>query len=365
MGVLDGVRIVEIASNPATSVCGMMLADLGADVILIAPPEQTGKGARPSQIYNRGKRSIILNLDEPDCIQTLQKLIQQSDIIIEGDGPGVAEARGYGPETCFAKKPSLVYGRSSGLGQNGPNSKHIASGGISTALSGALWMETAPYESPQPRADLLGVVGGGALYLAIGVLAALLRSREDGSGQVVDASMLEGSAHMFNLLVVMLEERGSFDMLRPDAFGCYALRSYRCADGKWINLSAIEPRFHNLLLERLGLADDSEFSTGLQDKQKWPLLSQRLDEIFAKKTRDQWNNLLLGTDACFAPILSPEEAASHPQGLARNLYTIVDGVLQVSAAPRFSVTPSAPPAKVPLPDEHRSEILAMLSGSKQ
>ncbi|PPC74212.1 CoA transferase [Pokkaliibacter plantistimulans] len=365
MGVLDGIRIVEVASSPATSVCGMMLADLGADVILIDPPGKDGAGPRPTEIYNRGKRSIVLDLNQHDCVQTLLQLVQQSDIVLEGGGPGLAEVLGYGPDICLAKKPSLVFGRSSGFGQNGPAAMNASSGGISTAVSGALWMETAPDETPLPRADLLGVVGGGALYLAIGVLAALLRAREDGGGQVVDSSMLEGSAHMFNLLVVMLEERGSFDMLRPDAFGCYALRSYQCADGEWINLSAIEPRFHTLLLERLGLADDAEFCAGLQDREKWPVLAKRFEQLFANRPRDEWCGLLSGDDTCFAPILAPEEAARHPHGLARHLYDVVDGVLQVSAAPRFSATPSAPTARVPRRDEHRSEILATLPRSKE
>lgn len=360
MGVLDGIRVVEIASGAPSSVCGMMLADLGAEVIVVEPHDAGPSGPRPADICNRGKRSIMLNLGQPEGVETVLKLVDTADILIEGAGPGAAEALGLGPDTCLSRKPALVYGRSSGWGQTGPLARAPGRGGNCTAVSGALWMETAPGHRPAPRAGLLGEVGGGALHLAIGVLAALLRARADGRGQVVDAAIVDGSAHLLNLLIVMLPGHGGFAGLRPASNESYVMRSYRCADGEWFNISAIEPKFYAVLLQKLGLDDDERFVTGFGDKLAWPALAASLEKIFAEKPRHAWCELLEGTDACFAPVLDPEDAARHPHNLARDLYKRVDGVLQVAAVPRFTATPSAPLAHVPQRGEHTDEVLAAI-----
>lgn len=218
-------------------------------------------------------------------------------------------------------------------------------------------MATAPEQRPTPRAGLLGEVGGGALYLAIGVLAAALHVRGGGSGQVVDAAVVDGSAHLLNLLIVMLPALGGFEKVRPASDESFVMRSYRCADSEWINISAIEPKFYLALLKKLGLDADKQFITGLNDRQAWRALAARLEMIFAGKTRSEWCELLEGAACCVAPVLAPKDAARHPHNLARGLYASVDGVLQVAAAPRFEVTPSAPPGRVPSRGEHTQEVL--------
>lgn len=360
MGVLDGIRVIEIASAASPAICGMMLADMGADVIVVEAPTAEASRPRPADICNRGKRSIILDLQERAGVETVLDLVDSADIFIEGAGPGVAEQSGFGPEVCLSRRPSLVYGRTSCWGHEGPLA-HVPGGhGNSTAVSGTLWMATAPGQRPTTHAGLLGVVGGSALYLAIGVLAGALRAREDGRGQIVDAATVDGSAHLLNLLAVMVPDRGSFASLRPASEESFVMRSYRCADGEWINLSAIEPKFYSTLLRKLGLDGDEQFVAGLGDKKTWYSLAGRLETLFAGKPRSAWCELLEGTEACFAPVLAPQDAARHPHNLARGLYVAADGILQVVAAPRFGATPSARPAPVPMRGEHTEEVLMQI-----
>ncbi|WP_322028019.1 CaiB/BaiF CoA-transferase family protein [Burkholderia sp. BCC1977] len=360
MGVLDGIKVVEIASSAPVSVCAMLLADMGAEVIIVEAPNAQPVLPRPEDICNRGKRSIVLDLRQLDDVDALLALLESADIFIEGLGPGVAEAWGFGPQACLARKPSLVYGCSTGWGQDGPLAQVPAPGGNVEAVAGTLWTATAPNNCPTPRAGLLDVVGGGALYLAIGVLAAAVHAREDGQGQVVDAATIDGAAHMLNLMMVALPVRGGFENIRPAANESFIMRSYRCADGEWINISAIESKFYSVLLKKLGLSDDAQFATGLEEKQACGALAARLEQIFASRPRSAWCELLEGTDACVAPVLSPQDAARHPHNAARGLYATVDGVLQVVATPRFCATPSAPPGRVPLQGEHTDDVLKTL-----
>ncbi|MDF3084386.1 CaiB/BaiF CoA transferase family protein [Burkholderia sola] len=363
MGVLDGIKVIEIASSAPVSVCAMLLADMGAEVIVVEPPDARPVLPRPEDICNRGKRSIVLDLSQLDHVDVLLTLLDSADVFIEGLGPGVAEAGRFGPEVCLARRGSLVYGRSSGWGQHDQLTQVPAPGGNAEAISGALWTATAPNLRPTPHAGLVDVVGGGALYLAIGVLAAAVRAREDGHGQIVDAAVVDGAAHLQNLMMVALPARGGFENIRPAANESFVMRSYRCADGEWINISAIEPRFYLALLNKLGLSNDEQFVTGLEDKQAWDELAARLESIFASRSRSAWCGLLEGTDACAAPVLSPWDAARHPHNAARGLYATVDGVLQVVATPRFSATPSAPPRRVPLRGEHTNDVLQAVGRS--
>jgi acetyl-CoA hydrolase len=338
----------------------MMLSDLGAEVTVIEAPHPDAGRPRPEDICNRGKQSVTLDLHQPDGLETLLKLVEQADVLIEGVGPGAAEKLGFGPDACHLRCPSLVYGRASGWGQTGPLANQPGRDGNHTAISGALWMATAPDQCPAPTGGVLGVAGGGALYLAIGVIAGVLHARESGHGQVVDAAAVEGSAHLLNLSVVMLPGRGSFFNLKPASNESFVMRSYRCSDGEWINLSAIEPKFYSAFLEKLGLDGDEDFLNGFRDKKAWKDLAARLETTFASKTRGAWCELLEGTDACFAPVLTPRDAAGHPHNVARELYVTVDGILQVAATPRFSATPSAPPARVPARGEHTEQVLMSL-----
>jgi len=271
------------------------------------------------------------------------------------------ERIGLGPDVCLARRPSLVYGRITGWGQHGPLAQIAGHDSNYTALSGALWFASPPGQPQVMPATMMGDVGGGALYLAIGLLAGILRARTDGTGQVVDAAMVDGVAHMMNLLLGMIASRGTGFARGNAGFDAahWAGRSYRCADGRWVNIASLEPQFYAELLRRLGLDADRRFVDGQMDPKAWPELSGELERLFATRTRAQWCEAFEGSDACFAPVLDPVEAAAHPHMAARGVYRDVDGVLQTAAAPRFSATPSwADPPRVPSPGEHTHDVLS-------
>jgi crotonobetainyl-CoA:carnitine CoA-transferase CaiB-like acyl-CoA transferase len=361
VSVLKGVRVLEVAGIGPGPFCGMLLADLGADVIVIerAHGPQSAR-PRPAQIVRRGKRSIVLDLKAPGAIDAVLRLVERSDALIEGMRPGAMERIGLGPDVCFARRPSLVYGRMTGWGQEGPMSQIAGHDSNYTALAGALWFASPPGQPPVMPATLMGDVGGGALYLAIGLLAGILRARADGTGQVIDAAMVDGTAHMMNLLLGMLASQGN-GYARGEAGSegsHWAGRSYRCADGKWVNIASLEPQFYSELLARLGLEGDARFVRGQWDRALWPELARELTALFATRTRDEWTGVFAGSDACFAPVLDPAEAAAHPHLAGRGTYRTVDGVLQAAPAPRFSRTPSAEPARVADAGAHTREVLA-------
>ncbi|QQO35577.1 CoA transferase [Bradyrhizobium diazoefficiens] len=358
MGVLDGLKVVEMASLGPAPVCGSMLADLGADVVMVERPATDVGQPRPSEIYNRGKRSIVLDLKKPGAVNAVLKLVERADALIEGMRPGVMERLGLGPDVCLARRPSLVYGRMTGWGQHGPLALTAGHDGNYIGISGALWLSIARGQRPEPPLSLLGDVAGGSLYLAIGVLAGVMHARKGGRGQVVDAAMVDGSAHLLNqLLSTIAQGGGNFCSGKPASDERHFARSYRCADGNWINLAAMEPKFYSELIALLGLDQDEQAARGLDDPELWPILSQRFTQLFASKSRDEWSESLEGTDACFAPVLSPPNAAVHPHNVARGLYTQLDGILQVVAAPRFLSTPSAAPSGVPARGAHTEDLL--------
>lgn len=363
MGVLDGVRVIEIAGLGPAPFCGMLLADMGAEVILVE--RATARADDPLQlgsanIVNRGKQSIALDLKDPQAIDAVLRLTDSADALIEGMRPGVMERLGLGPEVCHTRNPRLVYGRMTGWGQQGPLS-HAAGHDINyIALSGALWFAGAPDAQPMAPPTLVGDIGGGALYLAMGILAGILAARQTGIGQVVDAAIVDGSANMMNLLLSLHAahrqpfERGTGLLDGPHWYGTYA-----CADGRYISVGALEPQFNALLFEKLGLGEDADFSDPY-DVQRFPRLRERLAVLFASQPREHWISLLEGTDACFAPVLSPPDAMVHPHMVARGVYACHDGVLQAAPAPRFSATPSRPPGKVPQRGEHGARLLASI-----
>ena len=338
----------------------MLLADMGADVILVersdgtsSDPLQLGRNA----IVNRGKRSLALDLKDPASADAVLRLIDEADVLIEGMRPGVMERLGLGPEVCLARKADLVYGRMTGWGQDGPLAKAAGHDINYIALSGALWFSSSPGEAPMAPPTLVGDIGGGALYLAMGILAVLLSARATGVGQVIDAAIVDGSANMMNLLLSLYGsghqplERGRGVLDGPHWYG-----SYRCADGHFVSVGALEPKFNAILFSILGLSDDPDFRDPY-DTYHWPRLRQRLTELFATEPRAHWVTLLEGSDACFAPVLTPRESLSHPHLAAREVYAVRDGLLQAAPAPRFSVTPSGIPGKVPAHGEHGIEIL--------
>ncbi|GAB2596402.1 CaiB/BaiF CoA-transferase family protein [Ramlibacter solisilvae] len=360
-GPLQGLRVLEIAGIGPAPFCGMLLADLGADVVLVdrlqPGAEDTDLGAHA--VHNRGKRSIAVDLKSGAGVETVLGLIEACDVLIEGMRPGVMERLGLGPDVCLARNPRLVYGRMTGWGQDGPLA-HAAGHDINyIGLSGALWYSGQPGEAPMAPPSLVGDIGGGAMYLAVGVLAGVMNARATGQGQVVDAAIVDGSAHMMNLLLglksarQMHNERG-----RSLLDGPHWYRSYRCADGEFISVGSVEPRFHRLLLEKLGLADDPAYARVAYDPASWPQLHRQFAELFATRTRAEWCALLEGSDACFAPVLNPDDAAAHPHMAARGIYSRIDGVLQANPAPRFSRTPAGPPAGIPVRGQHTDTVLS-------
>jgi crotonobetainyl-CoA:carnitine CoA-transferase CaiB-like acyl-CoA transferase len=352
--------MIEIAGIGPAPFCGMLFADMGAEVILVerkdvkaGDPLELGDKA----ILHRGKRSVALDLKDPRAVGAVLRLIDGADALIEGMRPGVMERLGLGPEVCLERNPRLVYGRMTGWGQDGPLARAAGHDINYVALSGASWFGGAPGTPPVVPPTLVGDIGGGALYLAIGVLAAILNARRGGRGQVIDAAIVDGSASMMNLLLSLhAAGRQPFDRGRglldgPPWYGCYA-----CADGNFVTVGAIEPQFYALLIEKLGLQADPEFNHPY-DPNTWGRLRGRLEAIFATRPRRYWVELLEGTDACFAPVLTPDEAARHPQLLARGVYARRDGMLQAEPAPRFSAFPGGVPGPVPRRGEHGAEVL--------
>ena len=360
MGVLDGVRIVEIAGIGPGPFCGMLLADMGADVILV---ERAGaKGGDlldlgKSAIVNRGKRSLALDLKDPRGIAAVLRLIDSADALIEGMRPGVVERLGLGPEVCLARNPALVYGRMTGWGQDGPLAQAAGHDLNYIALSGALWFSGEPGRPPLAPPTLVGDLGGGALYLVMGILAGILNARSTGAGQVVDAAIVDGSANLMNLLLSAHAagqqplERGRGLLDGPHWCGTYA-----CADGLFVSVQALEPQFNALLFSKLGLGEDPDFKDPY-DPSRWGVLRERMSALFATQSRLHWVSLLEGTDACFAPVLTPAEAMTHPHMAARGIYSERDGVLQAAPAPRFSATPASRTGPIPARGEHSAVIL--------
>ncbi|MDX8442419.1 CaiB/BaiF CoA transferase family protein [Mesorhizobium australafricanum] len=368
MGVLKGVKIVEMAGIGPGPFCGMLLADLGAEIIVVDRPGADVGRPRPWELCSRGKRSITLDLKKPGAVDVFLRLIDGADALVEGMRPGVMERLGLGPDICLTRRPSLVYGRMTGYGQFGPLAQVPGHDANFIALSGALWVATQKHQRPEAPPTLLGDVAGGALYLALGVVAGILRAREDGRGQVVDAAMYDGSAHLLNLILsfLPLPEYGySIENIRPAALGQHWDHAYECSDGKWIVIQAGEPQFYAELIRRLGLAHDQRFVKGQSTPENWQTLTIELSAIFRARSQAEWVAMLEGTETCFAPVLSPPEAALHPHAVARQIYQSVDGVLQAAPAPRFSLTPSAELSSIPPRGHHTEQVLSELGLSPE
>jgi len=356
--MLNGIRIIEIEGLGPGPFAGMLLADLGADVIVV---HRKGGNATPGvpdrSILDRGKRSIELDLKDPDDLSTVKKLVASADGLIEGFRPGVMERLGLGPKDCHNVNPALVYGRMTGWGQNGPLSKVAGHDLNYIALSGAGWYASDAGDAPFTPPTLVGDIGGGAMYLAVGILAGILNARQTGKGTVVDAAIYDGSAHMMNLMLTM-RQSGMWSMARGQSIldGPHWSRCYRTADGGYISVQSLEPKFYAIFLEKLGLSEDPDFARQF-DKALWPTLTDRLRGVFAHKTRDEWAKIFEGSDACVAPVLNPEEAMAHPMNAARATWHEIDGVLQAAAAPRFLGEPASAPATPPARGQHTNDIL--------
>lgn len=361
MGVLDGVKVVEFAGMGPAPVCGMLLADMGADVIVIDRPGESPPA--PSYFVGRGKRSIALDLKDGNDASIARRLAARADIVLEGFRPGVMERLGLGPEALLAERPSLVYGRMTGWGQEGPLAQTAGHDANYICLAGAFQYACEPGGAPHLPATLLGDIGGGSLFLLSGVLAALLHARATGEGQVVDAAIVDGVANLMTLMLAT--SGGEYDRgVAPlDIFAPWS-RTYRCADGGFMKVQAREDKFFVILLRLLGL--DAEFSQiQRHDRSVWRDLERRMGEVFASAPRAHWETLFDGTDACVTPVLRPDEAERHPHNRARGTFLSREGRIEPAPAPRFSRTPSARPGLPPRVDADRDAILAELAGEPQ
>jgi alpha-methylacyl-CoA racemase len=340
MGPLSGLRIIELEGLGPAPFAGMMLADMGAEVISITRKSAPADAKVENSISERGKKSIALNLKDPRAIEAVLKLCESADALIEGFRPGVTERLGIGPEACMARNPKLVYGRMTGWGQTGPMSQMAGHDINYISLSGALHGIGRAGEKPVPPLNLVGDFGGGGMYLAFGVVSALLEVTRSGKGQVVDTSMVEGSASLMHMMYGSLNT-GMFDWQDERGVnlldtGAHFYDSYETRDGKYMSVGPIEPQFYQLLKEKMEL-DDAEFEPQF-DMARWPALKDRMAEIFLTRTRDEWCEIFDGTDACVAPILSMTEAPKHPHNIARNSFIEVDGHIQPGPAPKFRRT---------------------------
>ena len=361
-GPLTGIRVIELAGIGPGPMCAMLLADLGADVIRIDRPVQADLGvprrAREFDVLLRGRRSVAVDLKSPEGVETVLRLVAEADALIEGFRPGVTERLGLGPEDCAARNPKLVYGRMTGWGQDGPLATAAGHDINYIALTGALAAIGNTDGPPVPPLNLVGDYGGGALYLAFGVCAALLEAKNSGQGQVVDAAMVDGAASLLSS-VFGLYASGAWQLDRGTNIldsGSYFYGTYQCSDGEWISIAPIEGKFHAELLQRLGI--DKADIPNQHDRSRWPELKERMVGIFASKSRDAWCEELEGTDVCFAPVLNMEEAKEHEHIKARGTLIEVEGVTQPAPAPRFSRTPGKVHRPVPGPGEHSREVLA-------
>jgi alpha-methylacyl-CoA racemase len=345
-GPLSGLKVLEFAGIGPGPFCGMLLSDLGADVVRI---DRKGAGrSSPADVTARGRRSVALDLKSPAAVETCLKLMESADGIIEGFRPGVMERLGLGPDVALARNPKLVYGRMTGWGQTGPYAKAAGHDMNYIAITGAL-AAIGTQNKPVPPLNLVGDFGGGALYLAFGLLAGVIHARSTGQGQVIDCAMSDGAASLMAMFYGfkaggMWGEGRRSNLLDG---GAHFYDTYQCADGKWISIGSIEPQFYLLLLEKTGITDP-QFQHQMS-REEWPQLREKLAAVIATKTRDDWCALMDGTDVCFAPVLTMDEAPGHAHNAARQTFVEVAGVTQPAPAPRFSATPGAiqgPPPKI-------------------
>ncbi|MEV6615922.1 CaiB/BaiF CoA-transferase family protein [Streptomyces sp. NPDC051051] len=340
-GPLAGVRVVELAGIGPGPFAAMLLADLGADVVRVDRPGGPSLGIDPDHdVTNRNKRSVLVDLKAPDGPARVLDLAARADVLIEGNRPGVAERLGVGPEACHARNPRLVYGRMTGWGQDGPLARRAGHDITYIALTGTLGMIGTPGTPPPAPANLLGDYAGGSLYLVVGVLAALHHARATGTGQVVDAAVVDGTAHLSAMIHGMLsagswQDRRAANLLDG---GCPYYGTYETADGGHMAVGALEPRFYDEFVRLLGLED---FADARTDWTRWGELREAVAAGFASRTRAEWTAVFADTDACVAPVLSLREAPHHPHLAARGTFTDHGGLTQPAPAPRFSATPTA------------------------
>ncbi len=372
MGPLEGLKIIEVAGIGPAPFAAMMLSDMGADVIRVDRSANAMGGdpaTPPAEIFNRGRRSIGLDLKSPDGVATLLDLVEHADGLIEGFRPGVAERLGFGPEVCADRNPKMVFGRMTGWGQSGPYASTAGHDINYIALGGVLAHLGRKDEKPTPPINLVGDFGGGGMLMAFGVVCALLEAQRSRQGQVIDAAMVDGSASLmtmmwaFKAMGIWNDERGT-NMLDTAA---HFYDTYECSDGGFVSIGSIEPQFYQELLKHSGLeatyTDEGAALPHQMDQGRWDEMKDRLAAIFMAKSRNEWCEVMEGTDICFAPVLSMDEAALHPHNVERQTFVEVAGLTQPAPSPRFDRTPGEiqrPPAHT---GQHTDEILAEWLGA--
>jgi len=360
-GPLAGVKVVEFVGIGPGPMCGMLLADLGADVLRIDRTTPSGLGIERPERFDlllRGKRKVAVDLKQPAGLALARALLARADASIEGFRPGTMERIGLGPDACLAANPRLVYGRVTGFGQEGPLASAAGHDLNYIALAGALHAIGRDGAPPTPPLNLLGDYAGGALLLAFGIVCAVLSARQSGRGQAVDAAMIDGAAALmtpfFGLRAAGLHDGPRGTNLLDSGAPFYDV--YACADGEYVSIAPIEAKFRTVLVERLASAGMATADLpDFDDRARWPELRRRLAAIFAERTRAEWCALLEGTDACFAPVLAPRDAPLHPHHAARGTFVRIDGIDQPAPVPRFSATPAAVPTG-PRPDDDGRDL---------
>ncbi len=361
MGPLSGVKVLEIAGIGPGPFASMMLADMGADVIRVdrANRKRDGDPGRPPiDPMSRGRRSVAVDLKNPEGIETVLRLVEQADALVEGFRPGVMERLGLGPDVCLARNPKLVYGRMTGWGQDGPMAQAAGHDINYISLAGVLDHIGRKDERPLAPLNLVGDFGGGGMLMAFGVACALVETARSGQGQVIDCAMVDGAAVLMQMMYgmramgVWSDDRGT-NLLDT---GAHFYEVYETKDGKHVSLGSIEPQFYAELLEKTGLA--GEDLPAQMDKSQWPKMQERLTAVFKSKTRDDWCEVMEGSDVCFAPVLSMGEAPSHPHNVARSTFVEAAGAVQAAPAPRFSRTAPELPGPPPHIGQDTAQVLA-------
>jgi alpha-methylacyl-CoA racemase len=351
-GPLSGFKLIEIAGIGPTQLTGMLLADMGAEIIRIERLTEVDLGVampREFNLMNRSRGSASIDLKKPEGKNIVLRLCKQADALFEGFRPGVMERLGLGPEDCMSVNPALVYGRMTGWGQDGPLANSAGHDPNYISMSGVLNMIGEDKGPPVYPLNMIGDFGGGALYLAMGILAALLETSKSGKGQVVDTAMVDGVASMLTYFYG-LQAAGVWNNKRGQNVldgGAHFARSYETKDKHYVVVAALEARFYDELLDRLNI-DDLDMREQQMDRARWPDFQKRLEKIFIRKTREEWCEIFSGSEACFSPVLSLGEACLHPHAIARNSYVEIAGIVQPAPAPRFDRTPAEvqnPPSK--------------------
>lgn len=366
-GPLSGISVVEIAGLGPGPCAGMMLADMGAEVILVERKTDNANDANicsddnKQNFFNRGKKSITADLKRAEGTEVVLKLLETADVLIEGFRPGVMERLGLGPEVCLRRNPKLVYGRMTGWGQTGPLAHAAGHDPNYIGVSGALWYGGREDRAPTAPLTLVGDLGGGAMLLAWGILCGVINAQRTGEGQVIDAAITDGSAYISSLLWLM-RNTGQLQDQPGTGWadgGAPWNETYTCADGKFVTVCALEPQFYREFVQRLALADNPLFANQW-DTASWPEAKAVVSGIFRRKTRDQWCELLEGSDVCFGPVLNFAEASRHPHNVARETFLEIDGVMQPAPAPKFSR--SQPSAGVPPEAGEHTDALLRAAG---